>query len=443
MAVNMDSPLGEEEAKTAMAKMDTELAFVFDNSDVPKALQAKVAAAGVTTCSVFAAIESDVDGLRDLAKTDLGLDPKAGLANKVAFAKFVNAWETCKVRGTKRKAEEAEQRVGDLPLRLPKAAHLVLTKAFNTKHKELDDKKAPHPDYIDTKLQELEQGKLIAEKMADIICIADDDGVNDVGMVIQQDGTVKARRSSAKKGKVPSTTEGLRTKFKIMAAMWEYVRLKAPAQGCLKDYDMEAWDTYADYLLGESVWGIELDAATVGTTVRPSWQLLMDFDLEFRKHVAWLFNTKGTPLVDALSATYDNTNLYQTKFLTQLTLHAGAAAAKAAGGAPSGAPTPFNPALSGQAHAVTPWVPPPAQFEKGKKGKGKGKDAKGKGKGKDAKGKGKGKDKGKDVSGQICFKFQRGKCNDRNCPRKHMCFHCNSPDHGGKDCPNKAGPRRE
>ena len=143
MAITLDTPLGEEEAKAAMAKLETELVFVFDNSDVPKALQAKVAAAGVTTCSIFAAIESDIDGLRDLAKTDLGLDPKAGLANKVAFAKFVNAWETCKVRGIKRKTEEAEQRVGDLPLRLPKAAHLVLTKAYNAKHKELDDKKAP------------------------------------------------------------------------------------------------------------------------------------------------------------------------------------------------------------------------------------------------------------------------------------------------------------
>ena len=98
MAINMDGPLSEDEAKAALAKVETELIFVFDNADVPKALQAKVASAGVTTCSVFAAIETDIEGLKELAKTDLGLDPKAGIANKVAFAKLVNAWEACKVR---------------------------------------------------------------------------------------------------------------------------------------------------------------------------------------------------------------------------------------------------------------------------------------------------------------------------------------------------------
>ena len=63
--------------------------------------------------------------------------------NKVTFAKLVNAWEACKVRGAKRKNEEAEQRVGDMPLRLPKSAHLIIKKAFNAKHKELEAKRAP------------------------------------------------------------------------------------------------------------------------------------------------------------------------------------------------------------------------------------------------------------------------------------------------------------
>ena len=77
---------------------------------------------------------------------------------------------------------------------------------------------------------------------------------------------------------------------------------------------------------------------------------------------------------------------------------------------------------------------------KGKKGaKGKGKGAKGKvvkGKGKGKQGKGKGKDApAKDVSGELCNKFQTGLCTGKTCPygRKHACKHCGK-NHPGNEC---------
>ena len=105
MAVTLEGTLGEAEAKEAMQKLENELLFVLDNADIPKALQAKMAAAGIVSCNIFSAIETEVEGLKDLSKADLGLDPKNGIGNKVTFAKLVNAWEACKVRGAKRKTK--------------------------------------------------------------------------------------------------------------------------------------------------------------------------------------------------------------------------------------------------------------------------------------------------------------------------------------------------
>ena len=64
------------------------------------------------------------------------------------------------MRGRKRKEEKADQRVGDLPRKLPRSDHTELRKAFTTRHRELDDKLVPHPDYIEAKLRELEDGEL-------------------------------------------------------------------------------------------------------------------------------------------------------------------------------------------------------------------------------------------------------------------------------------------
>ena len=443
MPLALANPLSEEAATVALATLESELVFVLDNAEVPKALQAKIAAAGITSCAVFSAVESNIEGLKELVKTDLGMDPKEGIANKVAFAKISNAWEACQTRGKKRRNEEAEQRIGDLPLRLPKATHLVLKKAFTDLHKELDEKQGPHPDYIEAKLQQLEEGELTTERMQDIVCVFNDDGGHDVGFVVHTDGTMKARRSAGKKGTIPKTTEDLRNKFKIVKHMWEYVRLKSPALSFLRAFDMDIWDRYADFLLGETVFGLQLDSETVGTTIRPSWALLLEFDFEFRKKVAWTYNTKGSSMADCFKTVYADTTLYQTKFLSPMALHAGAAAARASAGSSSAPPS----EITTLAHAAPIAETPPSyntpkdrsKGDKGKGGKGKG------GKGKNGKG-GKGKavkeeERNPDAGGQICYKFQRNACNDKNCKRRHVCMNCKSPIHGLKGCPSKSHPQ--
>ena len=36
-----------------------------------------------------------------------------------------------------------------------------------------------------------------------------------------------------------------------------------------------------------------------------------------------------------------------------------------------------------------------------------------------------------------CFKFQKGKCKDPKCERRHVCIICDGTDHGGKSCPRR------
>ena len=72
--------------------------------------------------------------------------------------------------------------------------------------------------------------------------------------------------------------------------------------------------------------------------------------------------------------------------------------------------------------------------------KASGKGKKGQGNGKGNKGKSKTKDKG--ISSQVCYRFQKGKCDEPNCPRRHVCEICSSPDHGSRgnrQCSQKKG----
>ena len=126
---------------------------LLDGADVSSGIQAKISECGNLFVDVFAKIEDDIAGFRAFVKRDLTMDLATSTQNKVATAKLINAWETAKVRGKKRREEEAELRVGDLHPMLPRTTHLDLRKSFTTKHNELTKEQRPLPDYLEVRLQ--------------------------------------------------------------------------------------------------------------------------------------------------------------------------------------------------------------------------------------------------------------------------------------------------
>ena len=432
MAVVLTSPVAEGEVEAAIAKVSPELAFLLQNTGVPPPVVAKIGSLGITSVDIFAQIEPDVSSFRTFASSDLGLDPSKGVPNKIALATLVGAWDSANTRGKRRREEEAEQRVGDHPRKLPRTTHLDLRRAFASRHRELRDEETPHTSYLEAKLQEVEEGEFRAERLCDVLSLADDDGSSTTGLTLAADGTIKARKASAIKGTIPSNSEQLRLKLKLMAHAWEYVRLKVP-KDFLADFDLHLYSEYADWLLGDKVAGLCVSSPGSAATCKPSWALVLSFDFEFRKRVAHEANSKKGDLKSFFEAAYKDETLYNTCLLTPLSLDAGASAARALLSSSSLSHPAQSSSSSGFADTSFgvpfPPVPPKA---KGAKGKGSKKDKKGKGKG-DKKGKGKGsKDQG--IAGNVCWRFNRGRCPGK-CGRIHACLTCWSPDHGSHECP--------
>ena len=159
MAISMTAPVAEAQVAAKVGELSPELQFLLDGADVSSGIQAKISECGILSVDVFAKIEDDIAGFRAFVKRDLTMDPAVSTQNRVATAKLINAWETAQVRGKKRREEEAELRVGDLLLKLPRTTHLDLRKSFTTKHKELTKEQTPHPDYLVARLQQLEKAK--------------------------------------------------------------------------------------------------------------------------------------------------------------------------------------------------------------------------------------------------------------------------------------------
>ena len=133
-------------------------------------VQARLIQLGVTEANVFSKLESGEPGVRDFIKEEVKLRPQDGTRTNVG--RLLSAWEAAHLRGTKRKQEEAEQRVHDL---LPKKSHLTMRQAFGKLHGEPEEKDIPATCAIEKQLSQIEDGYLIAPRLSEIASILEVD----------------------------------------------------------------------------------------------------------------------------------------------------------------------------------------------------------------------------------------------------------------------------
>ena len=452
----LGSPIPVDQVSDAMAAMDSELIYLLESSKVPTEIIAKFGSLGYTDIETFAHMEVSGAAVREMIKSDISLDPAAGPDRRAMVARLLAVWDAAGKRAAKLKEEEASQRAGDLPRHLPKGKHLEIVRAFASAHRELKDKECPAPSYLDWRFEQVEDGELKAESLAEVVNKEEAQDEDWGGARVSPDGHIKLVKGRSS-GKAPESPEALRAKIRLMGVAWEFVRLKFPARPYLKGLSSETWGDHVEWLLGEDVYGNTVKDSSGSISYRPSWATILELDFRVRKKAYHSVNTSGATLAAALEAARNDTALLQKYFITPISLAAGAEAARAtAGKRPAPADWPVPPSTR-QAEGSSA---PPISFSDssggGRRGNPKGgKGAKGNPKGgKGGKDKGKGKRQNQQpqqqqqqgqrwTSGESnetpdgrmkCFRYQRGKCTDANCGRVHACLVCNGK-HPKMHCP--------
>ena len=444
MASLLKTPLTEAEITATLVSADAELKFLFEEAGIPRDVQAKVVDMGYTDSVVFAKLEDKAEDARKIFKADLDLDENRRGPFNAMVARLMSVWEAANKRGEKRRVEEAERKVGDLPRVLPKARHLELLRAYEAAHRELKDKDIPAPSYIEVRLEQLEEGEMVAEPLTEVICRdeAREDGWG--AAKIMTDGTLKLQKASRGEAKPPRSSEELRQRIKVMGIAWEFIRLRFPTKPFLVGLDAYTWTDHVEWLLGDEVYGMSVKDHLGEVIFRPAWHTLLTFELESRKAAYKLVNIKGSTLVQALVDTRKDTGLLQRHFITPTAMAVGADAARAASGsaASSSRPAALSNAPASQQHAIMPYGGgrPAEGFEAGVRlppqAHGGGRQNKGKGKGK---GKGSSWKQMRNPSTpdgrQKCYRYNKGTC-PGDCGRVHSCLICNGP-HPQTSCPKK------
>jgi len=435
-----------------LARLEPELSYLLDELEISEQVQANLAEREIKKVGVFAKVEASEEAFREWLKADLGLDPSASVGARVTVAKLAEAWEAARQRASTSRKLEAEARVTGQTREMLKGVHLALRRACARTHGAVEDRRCPGRAYLESRLEQLDDGELEAEPLSKVTTVAiEQESVATsagAGVDVRKDGllhVVKGKRTAP----LPTNPEQYRAVMQVMGLHWEMVHLKGAGRAILRDYSLQVFDSHVGYILGDECYLI--GEANPTMACGPSWDLLMKYELEVRKFAVRKVNEGGATLAEAMVAARRSMEHRTSYFITPLAMPSSRTRVVTAGeprGEKRTAAEAFAPADGGH---------PGSSRSSGAGGAGKGKPKGGKDKGKKS-GKGVTTEQLKNMPDKAayryvraspgkfgigfkgpdgvprCHNFQQGICSLPGCKFIHVCMRCGGA-HGVLRCP--------
>jgi hypothetical protein len=403
------APTQEEMAKYVAENTDSDLAFIFADSEVGILYQYKIVVAGFRTLKRFSALEESRAALRAALLADFGLDPASSLEARLNVTLIVNAWEAAREQVTREIQMRAEAKALQQPRPVGHTERTAMRRVVEARYGKIPDDEAPGAAYLALKMEEVEQNEPRASPLDEVISIEDGDEYS-LGASIDLAGGLRVTRQKAKSS-MPGTPEALRRRLRVESNVWLYLSTKFGNRPWLSGLTQRPFMKLADHILGKK--GAELEVATPASdnrteqaSLKPPWQLILSYEHELRKRAFYLVREEGQTLEQAIDSAIADQEVRALRFINPLSLLASSSKR-------SRTDTSSEPALKTRA-----------------KGKGRGNAKGGK------KGSGKDKDGGSNSKMQmpenyasrtpdgrlICFKYNRtdGSCSGR-CNMLHVC----------------------
>ena len=344
---------------------------------------------------VFFREEADlIQVLRD----HLGLDTAASLADMAQVASIICAWKDTQTKAKRQSELEAEMNTREWSKPIPTGDYIQLRTSYAQVHGVLEDRVTPAKEYLEKKLQELENGEFRAETLSEIIS-KDEVDPDVLTPIFDSKGTLSVKKGSSTVP-LPTGPEQLRRRLSIMQNCMMMLSIKHISHEELKDVNKDLFDRDKDYILGDYVWGLSSTDLRGNQVQTPPWSLILSYEQSIRKKAFSFMQQETIRFGEALEKAWKCPVTKERHFITPLALYS----------------KPSYPNQDGD------WDP------KGKS-KGKGKNDKGKGKGKGTGPKGE----------KICFRFNQGKCSYKKCKFEHLCNKCFQKGHNALKCKGKDG----
>ena len=401
----------------AIKTLSAELRYMLDDRNISQTIQAGLARSGFRTMGLLSAIADTRAEIREMAKTEFGLDTTAAnLTNEVkmsrrqACAALIDVWESCKRRNEELDKQASEAKASKLPMTFPKSDISTLRTRYEAEYGKKEDSHFPADSFIEKRFQEMEDGEIKADSL-DIVVSREECAEDSFTPALDKEGRIKVRNVN-KKVPLPRNSEEYRSRMKLMAVTFVLAAYKHPNRAWLKTAKPSAIQDHVDFILGEDISGFTYESEG-GRSVPVPWTLVLSYDFQVRKLACRYINHDDEDFEASLRKARENGACKEKHFSTPLAIQM---------------PVLMNPrgkgASSSAGEGSSGWREPPSP-----KGRGKGTRPPA------GRGNSKGKSKGRGKAGKpnsitpdgrrICFGFNHEEgCDNRQCAFVHCCQFC-------------------
>ena len=231
------------EATEAREKARADLLWLFDRNEVPGGVQDHMIFHGIKSVKVFSQIASSPVELKELLKTEFGLEA-THMEKRVTLAAILVSWEAARCRAAKVAEQEAEAELMRKPKIIPSGDFAAMRRALEEIEGKLEDQHCPALAYIEMLSKRIERGEYRPESLEEVVDVTQDepDELNPVWDPAK--GTMKAVRPAPRRP-LPKDTEELRERIELMGAGWIMLAKTMPNAACLQGLTMKFFTEYA------------------------------------------------------------------------------------------------------------------------------------------------------------------------------------------------------
>jgi hypothetical protein len=425
------SPL---ETDAAMKAASSELKYLFAKEGISLPIQAQFYHAGVVSIARFSTFCRTDDELRDVVKSEMGLDAATSLAARTEVSGIVCAFRTASARSTELAKHEGEMEARKIMKPLLNSEYLIMKAGYEAVHGRLEDCELPAKVYLERRIAELESGELRAESLQSVLN-REQDGEETLLPQWDISGEVRLKRSVANIEE-PANPEELRRRLGTMFVGLSFIGLQHTNRAELQGIGPPSAQVYAQFLLGEHVWMLLAKDGDGKPVATPAWGLVLKYEFAIRRRAYKEMQETGRNFMVCLKESWLDPLTRERNFVTPMAI-------AAATGRSNIDMTSYQPQTStGNTNVRTNHL---KHDNNGRQGRGRGNGrghagngTSGRGKGQKGRGKGKGQKGGSGLTvptgcaartpdgAPLCFAYndQNTKCKVKDCYFKHLCGLC-------------------
>lgn len=297
------------------AHVSSDLQFAWSDSGVSLAAQYSLAQ-HYKTLRVFSSLADSKADLRTALRTDFAMDQNASAEMRADVAKIVTSWEMARELSKKEQELRAEAKVLGMPRTIQHSERQAMVKAVERAVGKLQESETPSNEYLATKVEECENNEPLALPLDEVTTTSSLQSSLDAG------GHLRVVKTKAK-GKLPDSTESLRKVLKLEGITWLCMAAKFRTKPWLHGLTLNDWLKYADYVLGDKVYGLKIQMEGQTVAVKPPWTVILTYEHRLRKEAFKLILAGTHSMSEALAHVVKDADIKECYFTTPIALGVG------------------------------------------------------------------------------------------------------------------------